>query len=517
MKIPGAGWILLLGICSIAPVASAQTVSPDYSQSNLWLCRGNDSSLGACAIDMTATIVNADGYLEFEYFAADPAAPVDCFYIYPTASTDNSSNSDLIPGDEEFHATAHQFARFASRCRPFAPMYRQGTLTALLGNAPTADFNLAYGDVRDAWNYYLAHFNTGRGVVLIGHSQGASMLTRLVAEEIDGKTVQQRILSAMLLGTTIQVAYGQTVGGTFQHMPLCTQADQLACIITYVSFRDDLPPDAGSNFGRHGLTTTAACTNPAQLAFGSADLHAYLNGSSTGRSAYMHWTAEQPLLTTTFARVPDLLSAECVSNASHQYLAVTVHGNPSDPRTDDIGGDVLIDGQRSAQWGLHSIDVGVAMGDLLELVRRQSEKFAGPATALSFVPSSPAVFIGSAKHQGTATAASSFTQTDSIDVQASITIAPDDVGTTGQLFVVVRYNDTYYLKTSTGFIPFAVALENLVSFAPPRVLQATESVEIVAGLTGLTGSFQVFTAYSNGSRQLRYALDPIAFTVSDSL
>jgi hypothetical protein len=38
------------------------------------------------------------------------------------------------------------------------------------------------------------------------------------------------------------------------------------------------------------------------------------------------------------------------------YLALVVHGDPADPRTDDIGGDLTPD------WGKHLIDANVAMG-----------------------------------------------------------------------------------------------------------------------------------------------------------
>jgi hypothetical protein len=52
---------------------------------------------------------------------------------------------------------------------------------------------------------------------------------------------------------------------------------------------------------------------------------------------------------------------------------VTVHGDPDDPRTDDIPGDLVIGGQVSAVWGLHLIDVGIALGNLLEILERQTE------------------------------------------------------------------------------------------------------------------------------------------------
>ena len=50
-------------------------------------------------------------------------------------------------------------------------------------------------------------------------------------------------------------------------------------------------------------------------------------------------------------------------------------GKPDDPRTDEIGGDVMLQGEPSAAWGLHLIDVAVAMGDLVRLVEKGRPDF----------------------------------------------------------------------------------------------------------------------------------------------
>jgi hypothetical protein len=64
-----------------------------------------------------------------------------------------------------------------------------------------------------------------------------------------------------------------------------------------------------------------------------------------------------------------------VSNDTGSYLEVTVHGNPSDPRTDDIAGDVMTEGKPNASWGLHLIDAHLAMGNLVDVVRQQAAAF----------------------------------------------------------------------------------------------------------------------------------------------
>ncbi|MCI0487563.1 MAG: DUF3089 domain-containing protein [Blastocatellia bacterium] len=357
------------------------TARNDYSKADSWLCRPGRQD--ACAVDLTTTVVAADGKLTREAWAADPRAPVDCFYVYPTVSTDSTPNSDMNAGPEERLVVRSQLARFGSKCRVYAPLYRQITLTALragiAGRPMNIDRALAYNDVVDAWKYYLEHDNKGRGVVLIGHSQGSGVLTQLIRNEIDGKPAQERIVSALLLGTNVSVPKGKDVGGAFQHMPLCRSASQTGCVIAYVSFRANVPPPPSSRFGRvAGNGMVAACTNPAALGGGSGELRAYLSsgGRGIGSSAEPRpWVTPAQSINTPFVSVPGLLTAECVSSEKGSYLAVTVHGDPADPRTDDIVGDVVVNGQVLADWGLHLIDVNLAIGNLIEVVGQQSKAY----------------------------------------------------------------------------------------------------------------------------------------------
>jgi hypothetical protein len=125
----------------------------------------------------------------------------------------------------------------------------------MAGKPMAVDRALAYNDVLDAWNYYLEHFNKGRGVVLIGHSQGSGVLTQLIKNEIDGKPVQTRLISALLLGTNLPVLKGKDVGGAFQHIPLCHSMTQTGCALAYASFRANAhrPREAYSDTSRAAL------------------------------------------------------------------------------------------------------------------------------------------------------------------------------------------------------------------------------------------------------------------------
>ena len=365
-----------------AAAAQAQTAAPaknDYAKPETWLCRPDKAAGNACNVDLTTTVVKADGSETTEPFKADPKAPIDCFYVYPTVSNDPGVVSDMNPGPEELNVVKVQFARLGAKCRLYAPLYRQFTLTALRagqsgkpmpGSTDPATRQTGYNDVVDAWNYYLAHDNKGRGVVLVGHSQGSGVLTQVIAKEIDGKPVEKKVISAILMGTRLPIEKGKDTG-LFKDFPLCKSASQTQCVIAYASFRDTVPPPANSLFGKApGENEIAACANPAALGGGKGTFHAYLsNGAQIVNSgAQVTWVKGKPNPPTPFVSTPGLLSGECVQKNGFSYLEVHVNAVPVDPRTDDISGDVVQAGKVNPAWGLHLIDANLAMGNLVDIV-----------------------------------------------------------------------------------------------------------------------------------------------------
>jgi hypothetical protein len=377
--------ILLLGLAIDSARAEDAAVAPaaaDYSNPAIWLCLPGRQD--ACSEPQDATIVAVNGSMTREAFHPAKSPPIDCFYVYPTVSNEAGGNSDLeITGAEKMVVNA-QFARFAAKCRLFAPMYRQVTLTALramiAGKPIPVDRDLGYGDVLAAWNYYLAHDNHGRGVVLVGHSQGSGVLTRLIKEEIDGKPVQSKLISAILMGTSLPVPKGADVGGAFKHVPVCRSNSQTGCVIAFADFRANVPPPANSRFGKAPDGMQAVCANPASLSGGSGALNAYLSAGristgSDGPREPFDWTTPAKPVDTAFVKVPGLLSAECVADEHGSYLAVTVHPTAGGTRTNDISGDVVVNGQVLQDWGLHLIDANLTMGNLVAIVGDETKAY----------------------------------------------------------------------------------------------------------------------------------------------
>ncbi len=125
-----------------------------------------------------------------------------------------------------------------------------------------------------------------------------------------------------------------------------------------------------------------------------------------------------------------------------------------------------------------------------------------------------AVFSGALSPSGSAEKNPVFRFTDQIDVHARIDLDPVDVGTTGQLYVVICNDGVCYEKTDDVFTIFAGSLETLRGVSAPRVLHATEILEIATGMSGIAGEIVIYTAYSNASGKFRYSDDPIRFRVS---
>jgi hypothetical protein len=191
-------------------------------------------------------------------------------------------------------------------------------------------------------------------------------MRRFIAEQIDGRDeLRKRFIAAHLLGTSVAVPEGKDVGGAFMNVPVCRANDQFGCVIAYATFRASSPPPSNSRFAKV-MDGRAVCANPASLPGGKGILTPYFFTDS--QAAFARGRGD--MITTKFITMPDFLEAECVDRNEFTYLALTVKADPSDPRADDVSGDITPD------WGLHMIDVHIAMGNLVELAASEYAAFA---------------------------------------------------------------------------------------------------------------------------------------------
>jgi hypothetical protein len=374
---------LALGSCWFLPVAASGGTDAkviDYDGPAAWVCHPGKAR--ACSDALDASIIHKDGRVELEPWRLNPAPGIDCFYVYPTVSNDRAPNSDLNPGaDEELKAVREQFQRFGSQCRLFAPLYRQRTIPSIMAQVQQGDPRIAYGDIKEAWAAYLRFVPQNRGVVLIGHSQGADLLKRLIKEEIDAKPAQARLISAILLGTSVAVPAGKAVGGDFKTIPACQAPRQTQCVISYSAFRKSAPPTMGAAYGRHSAAGHTLCSNPAALEGGTGSLKAYFPSrrvnpaAGSTRQNETAWLKSGAHIQTGFVTLPGMLTSRCIQDSSSSYLEVSVHGDPADQRESDIGGDMVFNGRIQPQWGLHLIDMHLAIGNLVDIVGQQAAAY----------------------------------------------------------------------------------------------------------------------------------------------
>ncbi len=369
----------------IPEVAGAETSgATSGATSTVWLCRPGLAD-DPCTAPLTATVVRSDGSRTVQ--TAEPARnpPIDCFYVYPTVSDQTTDNANLDIDPEERVVARLQASRFSQVCRVYAPMYPQITRTAIAKGTISAPAAVtAYLGVVSAWHDYLARYNDGRDFVLIGHSQGASLLIALVKRELDADPSERRhLVSAILLGGNVTVPTGADGGGDFQHIPACRTETQTRCVVAYSSF--DGPPPADSLFGRvgtsigaqSGLTPTSRaglqvlCTNPAHLRGGPGRLQPYFLTSSipASRGGLPASATDGGKIHTPWVTYPNLYGAKCEDIGGASWLRVSDIAGRRDDRP-------VVEPVLGPRWGLHLVDVNLALGNLVGLVREQSAALA---------------------------------------------------------------------------------------------------------------------------------------------
>jgi hypothetical protein len=339
----------------------------------VWLCRPGAAG-DPCAAGFDATVVPARGARTVERLPAATAPAFDCFYVYPTVSSEGTDNADLAVQPAEIAVAVAQASPFSQACRVWAPMYRQATLASILDGAAArgAVQQVAYRSLLAAWKDYLAHYNDGRPVVFIGHSQGAAMLIRLLSSEIDpDAALRSRVVSAIIAGGNVTVPAGKLVGASFRHLPLCSSPAETGCVIAYSTFPSQPPPDA--LFGRPGLgvsllsgqTATAglevACVNPAAPGGGAAGLTPYFPRTTT--------SPPPPPVGTLWVTYPDLYTARCEQGGGASWLQVSTSASGGDRRpvvTENLG----------PTWGYHVNDISLVLGNLVQDVHRQEAAYA---------------------------------------------------------------------------------------------------------------------------------------------
>src|SRR3954469_15075351 len=370
--------LVLLGaavLCTLACVFTTVSAHADV----VWLCKPGMAD-NPCRGSLETTVYDPQGnsHVESPPLPADP--PIDCFYVYPTVSEQQGTNANKDKDPPIRSIAQYQASRFSQVCRVYAPVYRQQTLLAVGAGGSADALQLAYGDVEEAWRDYLARYNGGRGVVLLGHSQGTRMLRQLIRKQVDASPAQRRLLvSSILLGGNVTVRRGQAAGGDFQNVPACRAGDQVGCVIAWSTFNDTPPPN--SRFGRVPDSDTSGfglpsgpgyevlCTNPASLGANERKpLSTILRGEAfpgvIGLLLTETYGGQQPTAPTPFLQPQDHYSGQGETRDGANVLEL-----------EPIEGARKLNPAPDPTWGLHITDGNIAQGDLVETVARQSAAY----------------------------------------------------------------------------------------------------------------------------------------------
>jgi hypothetical protein len=235
---------LLLHACvPFKKIEHCKTISqPDYALENSWIALPTKFDAADCIPQTCAIPDNQD------------SAAIDVFYVYPTTYIFGSKWNMNIDNMHSYarigNIVESQASIFNACAKVYAPLYRQAILQSFINkkSGPIA-LDIAYSDVKAAFNYYITYYNNGRPFMLAGHSQGTRHLTRLIQEEIDGKEIQKLMVAAYLIGMPISDT-------TFNTIPLATDVNQINCFITWNSFM------YGTDLKNKNFFFGGSCVNP---------------------------------------------------------------------------------------------------------------------------------------------------------------------------------------------------------------------------------------------------------------
>lgn len=184
----------------------------------------------------------------------------DVFFLHPTSyvkdfrnSVSNADLYDTAVNNQTDKIMLMQASVFNNSCRIFAPRYRQAHVKAYMSpksNASQKAFDLAYEDLKTAFQYYLDHWNNGRPIIIASHSQGAMHAIRLLQEFFDSKLLQKKLVCAYIVGWQIK-------NEDFKELKVGETPDATGCFVGWRSYKK-----GESDFVVKRENGNSICVNP---------------------------------------------------------------------------------------------------------------------------------------------------------------------------------------------------------------------------------------------------------------
>ncbi len=145
------------------------------------------------------------------YFEADAKdKTADVFFVCPTvySGADDTYNMELTDEKvkEDFVGAINmEKGIYDEDSRFFAPYYRQAGLNVYTMDISDREqyLELAFNDVKNAFEYYYENCNNGRPIILAGFSQGADMCIRTLKECFKDEDRQNQLVACYAIGWSI--------------------------------------------------------------------------------------------------------------------------------------------------------------------------------------------------------------------------------------------------------------------------------------------------------------------------
>lgn len=207
-------------------------MAPDYSNPYYWAA-------------LPAKVDSAD-QVPAGLASAKNDQEADVFFLYPTIyfgeKEDTEWNAPV--NDEAFNRRVdestilYQASVFNAAGKVYAPRYRQAHIRTYYSKDSLLSkkvFDLAYQDLKHAFEYYLEHYNNGRPIIIASHSQGTTHGRRLLKEFFDGTALQKQLVAAYLIGMPV-------LKDEFENIPVCENAEATGCFVSWRTFKKGYTP-----------------------------------------------------------------------------------------------------------------------------------------------------------------------------------------------------------------------------------------------------------------------------------
>ena len=197
--------------------------------------------LSGCTAKQENIYAKAENWAYLETDTSDKEA--DVFFICPTVYGGDSENFNMALDDTETRqsflgATNMEKGIYDTDCRFFAPYYRQVGLSVYQMDVQDREqyLEIAYEDVKQAFEYYMENYNDGRPIVLAGFSQGADMCIRLLKDCFADEEVKDLLVACYAIGWSISEEELQD----YEHLKFAQGETDVGVIVSFNSEAEDV-------------------------------------------------------------------------------------------------------------------------------------------------------------------------------------------------------------------------------------------------------------------------------------